>query len=151
MRLDNRIIGAAATFGGIAIIYGASGFRSVPGQQFGSAFFPTILGGALIATGALIAMSASQIVDAALAPLPDQRPSRALAVIAATLLWIICVESLGFILTTGAIIGGLAMALGARWISAGIATLLAPLLMHLIFGVLLRVPLPRGIVEAWLP
>ena len=51
MQINDRIIGLLAILGGIAVIIGTLGFREIPGQQFGSAFFPRLLGGALILCG----------------------------------------------------------------------------------------------------
>ena len=51
MQLNDRLIGAVAICGGIAVISGTLGFRELLGQQFDSAFFPRIIGCALILTG----------------------------------------------------------------------------------------------------
>ena len=152
MRLGDRAIGALAILAGCAILYGTLGFREVPGQPIGSAFFPRIVGLAAIAAGAV------QIAAAAGGPLlslPGWTGLRgalsALAVVMAAVLWLALAGSLGFPATTAAVVAGLALVLGARpapalATGAGVAAAL-----HLVFAVALRVPLPRGPVEALLP
>ena len=63
----------------------------------------------------------------------------ALSVVAAVILWLAFAGSLGFLATTALVVPALAL-------GAGVAGTL-----HLIFSVALRVPLPRGPVEALLP
>ena len=153
MRLGPRLTGAIAALGGAAVIWGASGFREIPGQQYGSGFFPTLLGGALILTGVLIAVTGKERAvrardEAARSDARNRFP--ALAIIAAIVLWMLLVEPLGFLLTTALMIAVLALILGARWTHAIATAIAMPFLIHLIFAVLLRVPLPYGVVEAWL-
>lgn len=151
MKFNDRMIGLIAILGGVAIIAGTFGFRSVPGQQFGSAFFPRIVGMATILVGL------AQIIVATPGPLlriaDDLRDRDAfckLAVIAGVLIWLFTVQSLGFLLTTALLTGVLALIFGARPGSAAIVAIGLPILLHLIFSTLLRVPLPRGLIEGWL-
>ncbi|SNY91021.1 putative tricarboxylic transport membrane protein [Cohaesibacter sp. ES.047] len=151
MKFNDRIIGILAVLGGFAIIVGTLEFRSIPGQQFGSAFFPRIVGAATIIVGLI------QFFTAAPGPwiqIREELRSRdtlsKLMVIAVVIFWFVAVEPLGFLLTTALVTALLASTLGARPISAIVVSLGLPVLLHAIFGMLLRVPLPRGLIEGWL-
>ncbi|MFV0360970.1 tripartite tricarboxylate transporter TctB family protein [Tropicimonas sp.] len=151
MKLNDRLIGLIAILGGIAIIAGTLGFREAPGQQFGSAFFPRIVGGAAILVGIV------QMAVAAPGPpiriAPELRSADAfckLAVLVLVVFWLLAVQSLGFLLTTSLVVLLLALVLGARPLPALLTAAGIPVLLHAIFALLLRVPLPRGVLEAWL-
>lgn len=151
MKLNDRIIGLIAIIGGIAIISGTFGFRAVPGQQFGSAFFPRIVGAATILAG--LAQIAVATPGPLLAIAPALRGRDALcklAVVVLVVFWLMSVQSLGFLLCTALVVAALALILGARPLPAAGVALGLPVLLHLIFGTLLRVPLPRGLIEGWL-
>ena len=53
----------------------------------------------------------------------------------------------GFLLKLGSVLAT-ALAFGARWRLAVPLAILAPLLVHLVFYKLLRVPLPAGLLPA---
>ncbi|QRF69117.1 tripartite tricarboxylate transporter TctB family protein [Ponticoccus alexandrii] len=151
MKFNDRMIGLLAILGGLAIIAGTFGFRAVPGQQFGSAFFPRIVGVATILAGFV------QIIVATPGPflrIADDLRNRdalcKLAVVAGVVIWLLTVQSLGFLLTTGLLTGALALIFGARPAPAAMVAIGLPILLHLIFSSLLRVPLPRGVIEGWL-
>ena len=151
MQFSNRIIGLVAILGAAAIVYGTLGFRAVPGQQFGSAFFPRITAGCLGLTGlALIVtsppgpwvtvpdwMRSPQVVKAAALPLGG-------------LAWVLAAPALGFILATFLLIFALILVAGGRALAGVAVAAVLTMILHAVFGVLLRIPLPFGLVEAWL-
>ena len=55
-------------------------------------------------------------------------------------------DRVGFIITAAIIVFVTATALGARWRLALPLAVLAPIVVHLIFSKLLRVPLPIGLL-----
>ncbi|NIA72074.1 tripartite tricarboxylate transporter TctB family protein [Pelagibius litoralis] len=151
MQFSNRFIGIVAVVGAVAIVYGTFGFRAVPGQQFGSAFFPHITAACLALTGLAMILGPS---TRPWFTLPDwmrsRRGLRAAALLAGGIAWVLLGPSLGFILTTFLLILALILLAGGRvLIGLGVAVGLT-LLLHVIFGVLLRIPLPFGVVEGWL-
>ncbi|MEX2520393.1 MAG: tripartite tricarboxylate transporter TctB family protein [Paracoccaceae bacterium] len=152
MKLNDRIIGILAILGGVLIYVGTLDLREVPGQAIGSAFFPQIVAGIFVLTGAALTVTA---VSSPLMRLPSWMWGKgavsAAGVVAAVLLWLAAVEGLGFLLTTWLMISGLAILLGGRIWTAGAAAAAATVIFHLIFVELLRVPLPRGVLEALLP
>jgi putative tricarboxylic transport membrane protein len=148
MQINERLIGAFAICGGLAVIAGTLGFRELPGQQFGSAFFPRIVGSALILTG--LAM----LVTRAEGPwmrVPDMLRGVAkwqvAAALAAVIGWVLISPYLGFIATTALMIWVLILLAGGRLLPAAVTASVMAYLLYLIFGVLLRVPLPLGEIE----
>jgi putative tricarboxylic transport membrane protein len=71
---------------------------------------------------------------------------RALLPPALLLFYVAVADRVGFILTAGIIVFVTATALGARWKLALPLSVLAPIVIHLIFSKLLRVPLPIGLL-----
>ena len=75
---------------------------------------------------------------------------RALAVVGAVVGWLLLAEPLGFLPTTALVVAGLALVLGARALPAAVVGVGTAAALHLIFATPLRVPLPRGPLEALL-
>lgn len=149
MQLDDRLIGMVAIIGGVAIIAGTFGFREIPGQQFGSALFPRIVGAALMFTGVVLFLTAKNSGSWISFPawMRGKLALSSIAVLAAGIFWLLAAPHLGFMATTFVTMAALMVLAGGRlWasflISAGMTVLL-----HLIFGILLRVPLPFGFLE----
>ena len=150
MQVSNRIIGLMAIFGGFAIIYGTLEFRDVPGQQFGSEFFPRITSVALVLTG--ICLAATKVTTPVVT-IPDWfkdgRLFRAVSLPLCGLLWIFLAPELGFIFTTFLLVAVLILVLGGRLLSLVLVSSAITLVLYAVFGWLLRVPLPVGLIEYW--
>ena len=151
MKLNDRLIGALAIVAGIAVISGTFGFRDIPGQQFGSEFFPRIIGVAIIGVGIL------QVLLARSGPAftwPDwvKGPAvvRIFSVLGLSLAWLFTVDSLGFLLATGLLISVVSVVAGGRLLVALGVGVVATAVLYTVFALLLRVPLPRGVLEAWI-
>lgn len=148
MKISDRAIGFIAILAGMAIIYGTLEFRSVPGQQFGSAFFPIILGTVAICVGItqmLLAKTANlvEFADWMKGPLIF----RGLSVVLASFLWLLASDFLGFILSTTLLIFGISLAAGGKPYIAALVGLGMTTILYIVFGSILRVPLPHGIIE----
>lgn len=151
MLISNRIIGLLALLGGIAVFVGTLGFREVPGQLFGSAFFPRILAGAMILCGCALAASAIQTEAVRIgAMLRGSAGIRVFVVLASILVWTGVAPTLGFIPTTALLIAGLAVLAGGGVVASAATGGAMAIILFLIFGKILRVPLPRGVVESFL-
>lgn len=148
MQLNDRLIGALTVCGGVAVIAGTFGFRELPGQQFGSSFFPRIVGAALILTGLVMAVLRD---EGPWVRLPDLLRGWAKWQVAAALLaviiWVLVSPHLGFIAATALMIWVLILISGGRFVPAALTALVMAGLLYLVFGVLLRVPLPFGAIE----
>lgn len=151
MQLNDRLIGVLAICGGAAVIAGTLGFRELPGQQYGSAFFPRILGGALILTGLALMISRAK---GPWLRVPDLLRGTAKWQVAATLgaviVWTVLSPYLGFIIATTLMIWALILLAGGRLVPAGLTAMFMACLLYAVFGVLLRVPLPFGAIERFL-
>jgi putative tricarboxylic transport membrane protein len=163
MRLPDRLIGLL-TFGlGAVAAYAGSRLPPVPGQQIGPNVFPLVIGVGLCLCGLMIAFrighSFEEEAEADLAAhsdlptegqvLASHGPLYKLRVLippALLVFYALAVDKLGFYVTTAMMILTAALVLGARPRLALPVALIAPVLVHLVFYKLLRVPLPAGLV-----
>jgi putative tricarboxylic transport membrane protein len=163
MRMSDRITGLF-TFGlGAISAYAGSRLPPVPGQQIGPNVFPLVVGIGLCLCGLMIAFGIGQRfeqeAEADLVAHSDQPTEeqvlathsrlyglRVLIPPALLVFYALAVDSLGFFLTTAAMILVTAFAFGARPRLALPIAAIAPVFVHLVFYKLLRVPLPAGLV-----
>jgi putative tricarboxylic transport membrane protein len=158
MHLPDRLTGSVLVVLGVLAAYGGSRLPPVPGQQVGPSVFPMVVGAGLVLCGVLIALGIGRHLEdeaeADLAaiegpPVEAARPLsglRALLPPALLLFYVLAADRFGFIVTGAIVILATALALGARWRLAVPLAVLAPFGVHLVFGKLLRVPLPAGLV-----
>jgi putative tricarboxylic transport membrane protein len=111
-----------------------------------------LIGSGLVICGALIAfgIGSSFEVPEEDAPATTSRFNglRVLIPPALLLFYVLASDALGFLLTAAIMVFIGAVALGARLRLAVPMALLAPILVHLAFYKLLRVPLPAGVLPA---
>ena len=151
MRLNDRLIGILAIIAGLAVMSGTFGFREIPGQQFGSAFFPRILAVAMILTGLVQIWAGRRGALLALSDVLHGRGAiQSLCVVLAVIGWVVIAPIFGFIATTAVMIAALSVVAGAQAIRAAAVGIAMSCLLFVIFGVVLRVPLPRGPIEGFL-
>jgi putative tricarboxylic transport membrane protein len=160
MRLSDKSTGLFIVALGALAAYGGAQLPPVPGQQIGPNVFPVVIGLALVACGAMIALGIGQKfeedAEAELLAIEGPPPvvekpsllSRARVLLPPALLvfYVIAVDHLGFILTAAIMAFSVSVALGARMRIAIPVALLSPIGAHLIFAKLLRVPLPAGLI-----
>ena len=125
----------------------------MPGQKFGPAWFPGIVAiGIGLCGAALIYSGARQRGTLVALPGWIGRPApraAVLSVLGGLLFYVLAADKLGFHLTAIALTALWVRILGASWRMTAAVALLAPLLIHLAFYKLLRVPLPWGVLERW--
>jgi putative tricarboxylic transport membrane protein len=151
MQLSDRVTGGALVLLGAAAAYGGSRLPAVPGQDVGPAAFPMLIGGGLVLCGVLIAFGIGQAFEAPEADAegaPRFAGLRALLPPALLIFYVLTVDRLGFLPTAAAMVLATALTFGARWRLAVPLAIAAPLLVHLVFYKLLRVPLPAGLLPA---
>lgn len=163
MRLSDRVTGLATFVLGAVAAYAGSRLPNVPGQQVGPNVFPMVIGIGLCLCGLGIALrighSFEEEAEADLAAHSDQPTEaevarshgflfgfRALVPPALLVAYALLVDRLGFYVTAALMILVTAFAFGARPRLAVPLALAAPVLIHLVFYKLLRVPLPAGLV-----
>ncbi len=152
MQLSDRVTGAVlVVLGGVAA-YAGSRLPAVPGQDVGPAAFPMLIGIGLVICGVLIALGIGRSFEVAEAEAPAGQGSRRLAGLRALippallLFYVLAADRLGFLPTAAVIVLVMALALGARLRLAVPLAVVAPVLIHLAFYKLLRVPLPAGLL-----
>jgi len=125
----------------------------MPGQKFGPAWFPGLIAvGLAICGAALVTKGARRSAPWIAFPEWMQRAqSRAavIGVLAGLLFYILAADTLGFHITAIAIVALWVRILGASWRATIAVGVLAPIVLHLAFYKLLRVPLPWGLLERW--
>ena len=160
MRLPDYVTGLfIAGLGGLSF-YGGSLLPPVPGQQVGPNVFPVVVGAGLMICGVMIALGIGRkfedeaeadlaaIEGGAAAP-EETRPLYRLRVLlppGLILFYVLAVERIGFIATAAVLIFVSSVALGARLKLAIPLAILAPVVVHLLFYKLLRVPLTAGLI-----
>ncbi len=157
MRVNDAVTGAILVVLGSAVTLQSRGFPDVPGQQYGAAVFPTVIALALVGCGAvLIAQGLRRRPAPAEAPPPGEersdwtRSGRAwfnlLACLALVVGYVLLAPVIGFLAAMTILTALVCLLLGVRWWIALAVGLAAAIVIHQGFTVLLRVPLPRGVV-----
>jgi putative tricarboxylic transport membrane protein len=157
MRLPDRFTGLFLVGLGAAAAYGGWRLPPVPGQPVGPNVFPLVIGIGLALCGLAIAFGIGHTFEEEEEIIPfegGEAPARqgklyglrALLPPALLLFYVVVADRVGFILTAAIIVYVTATALGARWKLALPLTVGAPIVIHLIFSKLLRVPLPIGLL-----
>jgi putative tricarboxylic transport membrane protein len=129
-------------------------FPEFPGQRFGPDLLPLILSGALSICGVLLVKRGLQarrggepwFVIAAWTALPPKVLRFAL-VLASLVFYIFAADTLGFVPVSLVIIFVLSIAFGARPLPALLSAFVATLAINYFFSTIMRVPLPRGLLN----
>jgi putative tricarboxylic transport membrane protein len=158
MRLPDRVTGLFLVGLGAAAAYGGWLLPPVPGQPVGPNVFPLVIGTGLALCGLAIAFGIGHSFEEEeeLIPVEGGQPKpappgrlyglRALLPPALLLFYVFAADRLGFIITAAIMVYVTSTALGAKWKLALPLAALSPFAIHLIFGKLLRVPLPAGLL-----
>jgi putative tricarboxylic transport membrane protein len=161
MHLPDRLTGSVLVVLGVLAAYGGSRLPPVPGQQVGPSVFPMVVGAGLVLCGVLIALGigrrfeeeAEADLHAHEDPIPESEKHhgplyglRALVPPALLIFYVLVVDRLGFVPTAALIVLVAAKTLGSSWRIALPLAAVAPVIVHLAFYKLLRVPLPAGLV-----
>ncbi|HET7876302.1 MAG TPA: tripartite tricarboxylate transporter TctB family protein [Methylomirabilota bacterium] len=153
MRLSDTLIGLGFVGAGGAIFATTLSFPRQPDGAPGPALFPQVLAALMVLFGGSLVVSSVAALRAGRAaetppalPVGRRGVVNALLVFAAIIVFMAAAPALGFLLTTAVLLGGLMWWLGAPRLRAGLAAVGLTLFVYLIFGKLLRVPLPLGLV-----
>lgn len=151
MRFSDTMLGAVLLILGIAITLYARALPDVPGQQFGAAIFPMLIG---IGFAVCAVIMLARGVRAGATPLVTRtewtrQPGALMAVavtIACIVAYILLARRVGFIPMSIAILLVLFRMLNVAWWKAILFAVLATLVTDYAFRTLLLVPLPFGIM-----
>jgi putative tricarboxylic transport membrane protein len=158
MRFNDAVFGIIlVAFSAAMMIYADTTFPGLPGQDYGPAFFPVGIGGVLFACGVILTVQGiAKRHDQPLARFGDWIKSprhiiNLLLVLLSLVFFVVASDWLGFIPTSFLILAVLMYRFGCRPVMAVGLAIVVTLLTHSAFYLLLRVPLPWGILQpvAW--
>jgi putative tricarboxylic transport membrane protein len=150
MRLNDALLGGILIIVAIVLAVVARGFPAVPGQNYGAAAFPTLIAVGFAGCGAVLIRQGLKDKEPLVVWREWTRDHRHVAnvllIVAATLFYIFFANLLGFILTTAILLLVLLLRFRVRWTTALAVAIVVPFLMQYLFGNLLLVPLPWGLL-----
>jgi putative tricarboxylic transport membrane protein len=150
MRVNDAIIGSVLLAFAVTVFAYARTLPAIPGQQYGAAVFPMVVAAGLGGCGASLVVSGLRHWNGAVAWNDWARTHhvwvRLAVVVGLVLAYILASETIGFLPISIAILLIFLLMMGARWWVAAVVALVATLLIQQTFAVLLRVPLPLGLL-----
>jgi putative tricarboxylic transport membrane protein len=151
MKVHDALTGAALMVFGLVVLWHVQAFPPIPGQKYGAALFPRLIAAGLVVCGVLLALRSVRQRGPWIVPGAWTRQPRAVAaffsVPAGLAVYLVLADPLGFHLTGFLLLLGWTRVFGARWAVALPVAVIAPIVIHLAFYKLLRIPLPWGVLE----
>jgi putative tricarboxylic transport membrane protein len=152
MRLNDGLLGLLLLLVAAAMAYASSGFPAVPGQQYGASAFPTIIALGFGGCGVSLIASSLRTRDAPWLEWSEWARSprgriNVLATVAAIVFYVVAARTLGFMPTMALILLVLLRLFGVGWTWTLLLAVAAPVAMQYLFGRLLLVPLPWGVLS----
>jgi putative tricarboxylic transport membrane protein len=154
VRLNDAVIGVVLVLFALAVIGYARTFPAMPGQNYGPALFPTLIGiglalaGAILIVGGVARRKTDPLVGGGEWLRSGPHLMSFLAVIGGLLLYILISDWLGFILTALPLLfGWLLLFRGGKPASSLAIALGVTLVVDSAFSQLLLVPLPLGLLQ----
>jgi putative tricarboxylic transport membrane protein len=155
LRANDILSGLALIVFSLAMITLTLTFPEFPGQKFGPALFPCILGVGLTLCGAALVRNGLAARRAGapwleLAPWTRDpwRVTSFLLTLGLLIVYILASESVGFIPIALVFLLALFVWLGVRPVPAVLTAIVTTIAIHWFFSTMLRVPLPRGWMNA---
>lgn len=151
MRLNDAFLGCILLVLAAAVAIVAWGFPAVPGQDYGASTFPLLIAAGIAGCGLVLIRSGLQ----ARGPLVEwqewTRDSRhvvnVIGILAAIIVWILAWEPIGFMLTTAVLLFAMLRRFRVGWGMSLALAVVTPVVMQYLFGKLLLVPLPWGLLS----
>lgn len=154
MRFNDAVIGSVLIVFALAMIAFTRTFPELPGQDYGPALFPTLIGTGMIATGVILV--AGGLARRRTEPWFNGGPwlrsgwqvARFLSIPLGLLVYILVSNWLGFILTALILLTlWLVLFRGGKPVSSTVIALGVTLVVNYIFTTFLLVPLPLGLLQ----
>ena len=150
MRLNDALLGLLL-FGVAAALYlGSRDFRPIPGQQIGAGAFPGVLAAGFALCGVILVISGLRNRMPAITRAEWTREPHGirnvLVVIGLVIFYIAFARQLGFMLTMAPILVVMLRLFGVGWLLSLAVAIIAVLGMQYLFGRVLLVPLPWGLL-----
>ena len=153
MKINDALTGAALLILGLVVLWQIQGYPAMPGQKYGAALFPGIIAAGLAVCGGLLVVRGARSGAAWIALdgwMARRRPVAGfICVLLGLALYVLLADTLGFHLSGFALLLAWTLVLGARPAVAVPVAILAPVLIHLAFYKLLRIPLPWGVLQSF--
>ena len=153
MKVNDAVIGAVLVLFALAMIWQTRTFPAMPGQDYGPALFPVLIGIGLIVSGAIliaggIARRRTEpwFGGAAWLRSPPHL-LRFAAIVGGLLVYILVSDWLGFIPTAALLLLGWLVLFRGRPVSSLVIALAVTLAVDYAFTRLLLVPLPLGLLQ----
>lgn len=150
MRLNDALLGGILIVIAIALAVIARGFPPVPGQDYGAAAFPTLIAVGFAGCGLVLIRQGMKEKAPLVVWREWTRDHRhvlnVLLIIAATVFYIVVAGRLGFMPTTALILVALLRRFRVAWGTSIALAVVVPVVMQYLFGNLLLVPLPWGVL-----
>lgn len=155
MRFSDLILGLLLLAGAAVLFAAAATLPPIPGQNYGADAFPLLTAAGLAACGLILSVGSVRA-----GPFPLVRATwieepgaglRAGATIALVIADIVLAPLIGFVPAATLVLTGLFLLLRIHPLKAVAIAAAAAVATYLAFSLLLRVPLPRGLVEGLLP
>lgn len=157
MRVNDAVTGAVLVLFALAVIGYARTFPAMPGQDYGPALFPTLIGagfaitGVILIAGGLARRRAEPWFNGGAWLRSRRERASFLAVPGGLLLYILLSDRLGFIPTALALLfGWLVLFRGGKPVSSLLIALAVTLVVNFAFTQILLVPLPLGLLQTLL-
>lgn len=151
MRFSDTMLGAMLLILGIAVTLYARTLPAVPGQQYGAAAFPMLIGLAFVCCALILIVQGLRVRSVPLVSFTEwTRQPGALMAVGVTILCIIAymllARRVGFIPVSAAILVVLFRLLSVSWGKTIFFAVVATLVTDYVFRSLLLVPLPFGMM-----
>lgn len=157
MRFNDLVSGAILIAAALIVIVLTLRFPEFPGQNYGPAAFPRLLAALMILCGLMMVVRgyASWRAGAPLAEIPSwaRDPANvvsALLVLGSALAYIFVLDAVGFVPLTLVVLLSLFLWFKVRVPIAAATSLVAAFGINWFFASLMRVPLPRGLMDWFL-
>jgi putative tricarboxylic transport membrane protein len=153
MKVDDRILGALFALLGVVVLWHVQSFPVIPGQKFGAALFPGVISAGLVICGLLLAARGMMRRTPGASPVGFDAWARDpvtvlrfLSVPAGLLFYILTSNFLGFHISAALAMLAWLLVFGMKPFPALAVAIAFPIIMHLAFYKILRVPLPWGVL-----
>ncbi len=154
MKIGDAILGALIALLGAVTLWHVQSFPLIPGQKFGASLFPGVVAAGLLVCGVILATRGAREMSRGRRALvlddwvrDPLTVLRFVSVPLGLLFYVLTSDVLGFhIAATLAMLGWLLL-FGLRPLPAVAVAVGFPVVMHLAFYKILRVPLPWGLLE----
>ncbi|MEP9354099.1 tripartite tricarboxylate transporter TctB family protein [Xanthobacter sp. KR7-65] len=154
MRFSDLVLGLLLIAGAALLFAAAAHLPPVPGQDYGAAVFPVLTAAGIAGCGFILAVGSVRAGPFPLAQATWIREPgaglRAAATIGLVVADIVLAPLIGFVLAATLVLTGLFLLVRVSPVKALAIAFGASVATYLAFNLLLRVPLPRGLVEGLL-